>query len=107
MSDSAALDSFLDKWRARWPEWSVGEIFVVPERRDIAVAWFALLQEFDDALNVAGDPLPADAKLAWWGEELRGWAARRSRHPLGRRLEPVRADWARLADALPAPEGKC
>ena len=101
MSDSAALDSFLDKWRARWPEWSVGEIFVVPERRDIAVAWFALLQEFDDALNVAGDPLPADAKLAWWGEELRGWAARRSRHPLGRRLEPVRADWARLADALP------
>ena len=54
MSDSAALDSFLDKWRARWPEWSVGEIFVVPERRDIAVAWFALLQEFDD---VPGDAL--------------------------------------------------
>ena len=101
MSHSAALDSFLDKWRARWPEWSVGEIFVAPERRDIAVAWFALLQEFDDALNIVGDPLPADAKLAWWGEELRGWAARRSRHPLGRRLEPVRADWARLADALP------
>ena len=101
MSDSAALDSFLDKWRARWPEWSVAEVFVAPARRDIAVAWFALLQEFEDALNIAGDPLPADAKLAWWGEELRGWAGQRSRHPLGRRLEPVRADWARLADALP------
>ncbi|TQM10390.1 phytoene/squalene synthetase [Pseudoxanthomonas sp. 3HH-4] len=102
MSDSAALDSFLEKWRTRWPEWSVGEIFVAPARRDMAVAWFALLQEFDDALNVSGDPLPADAKLAWWGEELRGWSAQRSRHPLGRRLEPVRAAWSSLADALPA-----
>jgi hypothetical protein len=101
MSDSAALDSFLEKWRVRWPEWSVAEVFVVPSRRDVAVAWFALLQEFDDVLNIAGDPLPADAKLAWWGEELRGWATQRSRHPLGRRLEPVRADWARLAEALP------
>ena len=52
-------------------------------------------------LQECGDPLPAGAKLAWWGEELRGWASQRSRHPLGRRLEPVRADWARLADALP------
>ncbi|MEL1264768.1 phytoene/squalene synthase family protein [Pseudoxanthomonas putridarboris] len=102
MSDSAALDSFLEKWRARWPEWSVAEIFVPAERRERAVAWFALLQEFDDALNIAGDPLPADAKLAWWGEELRGWAARRSRHPLGRRLEPIRAPWEQLAEALPA-----
>lgn len=101
MSDSAALDSFLEKWRVRWPEWSVAEVFVAPSRRDVAVAWFALLQEFDDVLNIAGDPLPADAKLAWWGEELRGWATQRSRHPLGRLLEPVRADWARLADALP------
>ncbi|KRA52561.1 phytoene synthase [Pseudoxanthomonas sp. Root65] len=102
MSDSAALDSFLDKWRARWPEWSVAEVFVAPARRDIAVAWFALLQEFDDVLNVSGDPMPADAKLAWWSEELRGWSAQRSRHPLGRRLEPVRAAWSALGDALPA-----
>ena len=102
MSDSAALESFLEKWRARWPEWAVAEIFVAPARRDIAVAWFALLQEFDDVLNVSGDPLPADAKLAWWSEELRGWASQRSRHPLGRRLEPVQAVWARLADALPS-----
>ena len=59
MSDSAALVSFLEKWHARWPEWSVAEIFVAPARRDIAVAWFALLQEFDDVLNISGDPLPA------------------------------------------------
>lgn len=102
MSDSSALDSFLDKWRQRWPEWQVAEIFVTAERRALAEAWFSLLQEFDDVLNIAGDSLPADAKLAWWGEELRGWANHRSRHPLGRRLEPMPAPWAQLADALPS-----
>jgi hypothetical protein len=101
MSSTSALDAFLDKWRSRWPEWTVAETFVPEPQRTRAVAWFALLQEFDDILNIAGDPLPADAKLAWWGEELRSWAGQRSRHPLGRVLEPVSAPWAQLADALP------
>jgi hypothetical protein len=101
MTTSSALDSFLDKWRTRWPEWSVAEPFIAESQRTLVVAWFALLQEFDDILNTAGDPLPADAKLAWWGEELRSWANQRSRHPLGRLLEPVRAPWAELAQALP------
>ena len=35
------------------------------------------------------------------GEELRSWAGHRSRHPLGRLLEPVRAPWVQLAEALP------
>jgi hypothetical protein len=101
MTDSTALDSFLDKWRTRWPEWRVVEIFVPPSQRQLAVAWFALQQEFADAMNIAGDPLPADAKLAWWGEELRDWSRQRSRHPLGRLLEPQRAPWFELAEALP------
>ncbi|WP_045758819.1 phytoene synthase [Xanthomonas albilineans] len=100
MSSSSALEAFLDKWHRRWPEWAVAETFVPAPQRARTVAWFALLQEFDDILNIAGDPLPADAKLAWWGEELRSWAGRRSRHPLGRVLEPVDAPWAQLADAL-------
>ncbi len=99
---SSALDSFVDKWRARWPEWAFVERFVDPAHRDRAVAWFALLQEFDDILNVSSDPTPSDAKLAWWGEELRSWAGQRSRHPLGRVLEPVRAPWAQLAESLPS-----
>uniref|UniRef100_UPI003BB7B4A5 squalene/phytoene synthase family protein n=1 Tax=Stenotrophomonas sp. GZD-301 TaxID=3404814 RepID=UPI003BB7B4A5 len=101
MTTSSALDSFLDKWRTRWPEWSVAEPFVPEAQRLRVVAWFALLQEFDDILNIGGDPTPADAKLAWWGEELRSWAAQRSRHPLGRVLEPLRAPWAELAQTLP------
>ena len=101
MTDSTALDSFLDKWRTRWPEWRVVEVFVPASQRQLAVAWFALLQEFADAMNIAGDPLPADAKLAWWGEELRDWNRQRSRHPLGRVLEPHHAPWFELAEALP------
>lgn len=99
--DSSALDSFLDKWRTRWPEWDVAEVFVAAERRPRTLAWFALLQEFEDAMNIVGETLPADAKLAWWGEELRSWSQQRSRHPLGRVLEPIRADWSALADGLP------
>ncbi|MCL1499453.1 phytoene synthase [Xanthomonas nasturtii] len=102
MSQSSALDSFLDKWRTRWPEWSVAEPFIPQPQRPLAAAWFALLQEWEDIMNIAGDPLPADAKLAWWQQELRDWSNQRSRHPLGRVLEPVRAPWAQLADTLPA-----
>ena len=101
MSTSSALDSFLDKWRTRWPEWQVAERFVPERQRTLVVAWFSLLQEFDDIFNTAGDPMPSDAKLAWWGEELRSWSVQRSRHPLGRVLEPVRAPWAQLAETLP------
>jgi len=102
MSSPSALDSFLHKWRDRWPEWAVAERFVAADRQRQVLAWFALLQEFEDIMNIAGDPLPADAKLAWWQQELRDWSAQRSRHPLGRVLEPVRAPWAALAETLPA-----
>ena len=101
MTTPTALDSFIDKWRSRWPEWSAAEVFVAGTGSDPSLAWFALLQEFDDILNIAGDPLPADAKLGWWAAELRDWAGQRSRHPLGRLLEPRPAPWAELADALP------
>lgn len=102
MSENASLVHFLDKWRQRWPEWEFGERFIAPDQRQRVLAWFALLQEFEDIMNIAGDPLPADAKLAWWQQELRDWSGRRSRHPLGRLLEPVPAPWASLAEALPA-----
>lgn len=100
MSGSEALEGFLGKWQARWPEWSVVEVFVPQDQRRLALAWFSLLQEFEDAMNIPGDPLPADAKLGWWAQELRDWSQRRSRHPLGRVLEPHQAPWSNLGDAL-------
>lgn len=102
MNDPAALDSFIAKWRARWPEWSVAEVFVPAAQRETALAWFALLQEFTDAAWAGDDPTPGIAKLAWWQEELQGWSQGGRRHPLGAVLQRREAPWQRLAAALPA-----
>ncbi len=102
MSEQQALAGFLDKWRARWPEWSVVEVFVAPAQREMTVAWFALLQELLDAAWAGSDPTPGQAKLAWWAEELHGWSQGRRRHPLGIALQRRPAPWASLAATLPA-----
>lgn len=95
-----ATRSFQDKWRALWPEWALAEVFVPAAQRDSAAAWFALLQEFADAAWGGSDPAPGLAKLAWWQEELRGWAKGARRHPLGEVLQPQPAPWQALADAM-------
>ncbi len=101
MSDiDPALDEFLDKWRGRWPEWRIAQVFVAESERATAEAWFALLQELTDAAWAGDDPTPGFAKLAWWQEELQGWAKGLRRHPLGRVLQKRPAPWASLAAAL-------
>lgn len=102
MPSTDALRSFQDKWRAQWPEWALAEVFVPAAQRETAVAWFALLQEFADAAWGGSDPAPGLAKLAWWQEELRGWAKGARRHPLGEVLQPQAAPWGALADAMGA-----
>ena len=100
MSNNSALDSFLGKWHQRWPEWSLVEPFIDVSRRAQVQAWFALVQELEDIYTAGGDTTAVDAKLAWWGEELRSWAGQRSRHPLGRVLDGVPAPWMALAEAI-------
>ena len=102
MSANDAVDSFAAKWRARWPEWNVAEVFIAPSERARAVAWFALRQELTDAAWGSSDVRPGEAKLAWWAEELQGWAEGRRRHPLGQELQRVPAPWNLLANCLPA-----
>lgn len=104
MSDQAALEAFLDKWRARWPEWRIAEVFVPARQRAATLAWLALRQELADAAWEGADPRPGAAKLAWWNDELRGWTQGRRRHPLGLALQRVAAPWEALAAALPALE---
>lgn len=101
MSDLSDLDEFLGKWRGRWPEWRIAQVFVAESQRETAEAWFALLQEWTDAAWAGDDPTPGFAKLAWWQEELTGWAKGVRRHPLGRVLQKQTAPWATLAAALP------
>lgn len=95
-----ALHSFIDKWRARWPEWTVAQVFVPAAQRPTALAWASLLQELTDAAWGGSDARPGEAKLAWWGEELQGWAQGRRRHPLGTHLQRQPAPWAQLASTL-------
>lgn len=100
MTEDASLESFTAKWRARWPEWAIAEVFVPASQREVAVAWFALLQELIDAAWGGDDPTPGIAKLAWWREELRGWSRGRRRHPLGIALQRQAAPWPVLEAAL-------
>ncbi|MGN6113529.1 MAG: phytoene/squalene synthase family protein [Luteimonas sp.] len=102
MSDREALGAFLDKWRTRWPEWRIAEAFVPAPQRAATLAWLALRQELADAAWEGADPRPGAAKLAWWSDELHGWAQGRRRHPLGLELQRIEgARWDALAEALP------
>jgi len=101
MSDAEALAGFIDKWRERWPEWRVAEVFVTAQARAAGVAWFALQQELLEAAWGGSDPRPGEAKLGWWAEELQGWSQGRRRHPLGIALQRLPAPWLPLAASLP------
>ncbi|MFC5577815.1 phytoene/squalene synthase family protein [Lysobacter niabensis] len=100
VSKNEAIGSFIDKWRARWPEWAIAEVFVPREHRDPAVAWMALLQELTDAAWGGSDPRPGEAKLGWWAEELHGWPRGIRRHPLGQVLQKFPVAWGQLAGSL-------
>jgi hypothetical protein len=101
-TQQAALDSFIDKWRVRWPEWAVAAVFVPRRQQPVALAWAALLQELTDAAWAGADARPGEAKLAWWMEELHGWSQGARRHPLGIALQRQPAPWDVLAASLPA-----
>lgn len=101
-ASTADLDDFLDKWRGRWPEWRIAQVFLPEPQRAPAEAWFALMQEWTDAAWAGSDPTPGFAKLVWWQDELRGWAKGARRHPLGRVLQKQPAPWTTLAAHLSA-----
>ncbi|WP_101927625.1 MULTISPECIES: phytoene/squalene synthase family protein [Luteimonas] len=91
---------FLAKWQARWPEWRIAAAFVPEAQRTRLQAWFGLLDELTDAAWAGADPTPGLAKLAWWQEELQGWAKQARRHPLAVPLYRSDAPWQTLALAL-------
>ncbi|MDQ3493954.1 MAG: phytoene/squalene synthase family protein [Pseudomonadota bacterium] len=102
MDTTTSLDSLTAKWRARWPEWTLAMAFVPAAQRELVAAWFALLQELTDAAWGGSDPTPGLAKLAWWQEEISGWAKGAYRHPLGAVLQPRPAPWEDLARSIPS-----
>lgn len=99
-ADGARDVDFVAKWQARWPEWRIGMGFVAPAMRERVAPWFALLDELGDAAWAGADAAPGLAKLAWWQEELQGWAKGARRHPLASRLQRIDAPWQSLGLAL-------
>ena len=95
-------DAFVAKWRGAWPEWSLVEGFLPAARRPLVDAWQAAQFEWQEASWGGADARPGEAKLAWWTEELVGWANARRRHPLGAVLLRHPAPWHAVASALPS-----
>ena len=98
----AGDDDFLRKWQTRWPEWRIGMAFVPKAQHARVQAWFGLLDELTESAWGGSDATPGLAKLAWWQEELQGWAKQARRHPLALHLYKVDAPWQTLALALRA-----
>ncbi|WP_024890649.1 hypothetical protein [Luteimonas huabeiensis] len=95
-----APEAFIDKFRSRWPEWTVAIAFVPAERRPATQAWLALGEEFADAAWAGAEAAPGLAKLAWWQDELQGWSRGARRHPLAQRLRAQAVDWVAMGRAL-------
>ena len=105
--DAVARDPagyFVDKWLQHEPEMQFAALFCPLGQRARFQAWGALLHELRQARFELREPAVADAKRAWWSEELSSIAAGRPNHPLGPALVGVDAPWRALARAFATPE---
>jgi hypothetical protein len=104
VADAAVIDEgvrgFVDKWLEREPEMRIAAVFCPAPTRAVFDAWGALLHELRTAAFELSDARVTEGKCAWWAEELAGWSAGRSRHPLGRVLSRLPAPWAALGGAI-------
>lgn len=99
-------DSYIAKWLAREPEMELAQVFCPVAERPLFALWGALLNELDEAVFDLSEASIAQAKLAWWGDELVHGARGAARHPLVREFfmqSSTRAvdsaTWPRLAHA--------
>ena len=90
----------LQKWRDRWPEWAIADVFIAPAQRLTAAAWFSLLMEWEDLLCQPSEQAIVAVKLQWWQLELSQWSSQRSSHPIAGLLMRFDAPWQSLAEAL-------
>ena len=95
----APLQHFAEKWLAREPEMRFAEPFFSAGERPRMRAWGALLHELRESRFELAEPGVAQAKTAWWAEELLRTEAGEPRHPVTLRL-PSQAPWTALARAL-------
>ena len=99
-------DGYIAKWLARKPDLELALLFCPAPQRRLAALWGALTNELDASVFDLSDANVAQAKLAWWGEELGRGSNGEARHPLAREFfeqaatrEIVPARWPALAHA--------
>jgi phytoene synthase len=64
-------------------------LFLPPERRRAITALYAFCREVDDVVDECADPELAQAKLAWWRDEIRRSFSGQPQHPVALALAPV------------------
>jgi phytoene synthase len=69
-------------------------LFLPPQRRRAITALYAYCREVDDIVDEASDPAVAQAKLAWWAQEVERLFAGTAQHPVTRALAPHLATFA-------------
>ncbi|HEU0200424.1 MAG TPA: presqualene diphosphate synthase HpnD [Burkholderiaceae bacterium] len=63
-------------------------LFLPPPRRQAIMALYAYCREVDDVVDEVSEPGVAQAKLAWWGQEIDRLFAGSPQHPVTRALAP-------------------
>ena len=63
-------------------------LFLPPERRRAITALYAYCREVDDVVDEIRDPAVAQAKLAWWGDEVDRMFGGQAQHPVTRAMAP-------------------
>jgi phytoene synthase len=75
-------------------------LFLPPERRRAITALYAYCREVDDVVDEMQDPAVAQAKLAWWADEIGRLYAGDPQHPVARALAPHLAVFGIRRDSL-------
>ncbi|WP_332814618.1 presqualene diphosphate synthase HpnD [Ramlibacter sp.] len=68
-------------------------LFLPRQRRAAITAFYAFCREVDDVVDEVNEPSVAQAKLAWWQDEVARAFAGEPQHPALRALMPVAAEF--------------
>jgi len=75
-------------------------LFLPPQQRRAITALYAYCREVDDVVDEMQDPAVAQAKLAWWADEIGRLYAGDPQHPVTRALAPHLAAFDLRRDSL-------
>jgi phytoene synthase len=81
--NDAAFASHVEDWRRRRPELALALPYLDPAEHDALTALACIEQQWLDAVYGIGESRVAEAKLAWWAEEIARARHDDARHPLG------------------------